>query len=147
MIVYRISHAEFAQLKPSGRLARWNTRGKQILYAAESRSLACLENVVHRGSEGLNLNFKVLLISITFKIQTLNVKKLAAGWDSLDYTECQKHGDAWLESGTSAVLKVPSVIIPGEFNYLINTNHSDFNRLTYTLEDFRFDERIKKEPF
>ena len=65
MIVYRIVFHELAgSLKASGRPARWNSADHKMIYSAGSVSLACLENVVHRSSEGLSGLFKILVIEI-----------------------------------------------------------------------------------
>lgn len=57
---------------------------------------------------------------------------------------CQNIGDEWYESKESCILKVPSVIIPQEYNFIINTKHPDFQRVSIVnKEEFRFDRRIK----
>jgi RES domain-containing protein len=58
---------------------------------------------------------------------------------------CREIGDNWYKKQESCILKVPSVIIDKEFNYLINTKHSDFEQITIkSIEDFNFDSRIKE---
>jgi RES domain-containing protein len=53
-------------------------------------------------------------------------------------------GDAWVASRRSPVLRVPSVLVPAEHNYLINPDHSDFGKISMTLpQPFRFDRRLK----
>ena len=65
MEIYRICLAKYAgELVASGNPGRWNLRGQLVIYAACSRALACLENVVHRSGEGLNSLFKVIRIEV-----------------------------------------------------------------------------------
>ncbi|MEX2566563.1 MAG: RES family NAD+ phosphorylase [Cyclobacteriaceae bacterium] len=138
-------------LHASGNPNRWNSRGKFVIYTAANRSLACLENVVHRSSEGLNGLFKVMLIEIdeTIEIKKIHLESLPKEWHKrASYPICQKIGDAWYQSGKSAVLEVPSSVMPREKVYILNTNHLDFKekkiRLT-GLEEFKFNPRIKSE--
>jgi RES domain-containing protein len=148
MIVFKITIVKYSDKLPSsGNPARWNPKDVKIIYTAGSRALACLENVVHRTSRGLQENFKTLLIEIpdNLKISVIDRKKLIADWHSyqnMPYT--QNIGDEWVKSQNSPVLRVPSVIIPEEYNYLINLEHKDFNKIKLiSTESFEFDIRIK----
>ncbi len=148
MEVYRICLEKWStQLTASGQAARWNSRGKHVIYTAQSRALACLENVVHRSGEGLNTLFKVMVIEIpdTVVVQAVEPNQLPPDWsDYAQYPTCQQIGDQWLEQGSSAVLRVSSAIIAQEFNFLLNPAHADFSRIQLKgREDFRFDPRIK----
>lgn len=148
MIVYRITLDKYAgKLIASGSPARWNSKDVKVIYAAESRALACLENVVHRNSRGLKENFKSILIDISghLKITLIKKENLIPDWQlftNMPYT--QALGDEWVKDAKSAVLKVPSVIIPEEHNYLLNPAHRDFKKIRYLRnEHFEFDFRIK----
>lgn len=149
MIVYRITLAQWAgKFTASGRAARWNSNGHFMLYAASTRALACLENMVHRRSTGKDDLFRVTLIQIPddLKIKKINKSKLPANWqDYINYTTCQAIGDEWLKENNTAVLQVPSAIISEEYNYLINPRHPDFNLIKmHSIEKFAFDERLVK---
>lgn len=126
--------------------ARWNRGGQKVIYTAESRSLACLENVVHRSKSGLGGIFKTLVIEIPddLKIETTDVKTLPEGWNKPgNYLGCQEIGSVWFTSGSSVLLKVPSAMIPQESNYIINTLHPDFQKIRLLdAEEFNFDSRI-----
>ncbi|MEO6521396.1 MAG: RES family NAD+ phosphorylase [Mucilaginibacter sp.] len=148
MLVYRIALAKYASaLKASGRAARWNPNEVEMIYTASSRSLACLENVVHRNKAGLNDNFRVMTIHIpdTIAIQTITTADLLPDWrafNQMPYT--QQLGAQWVKQGTTAILQVPSSIIDGETNYLINPLHADFGLVELVrVEAFVFDVRIK----
>lgn len=147
-IVYRIVLKKWAdKLVASGSAARWNSDGKFVLYTASTRSLACLENVVHRSAEGLSMAFKTLLIELpkSAKIQEIEINSLPSDWYSFsNYHLCQSIGDEWYDARQSLVLSVPSAIIKEEKNYIINTQHPDFVKVKLVgVEDFLFDTRIK----
>lgn len=147
MVVYRITLTKWAKiLTGSGYPARWNSKGYYVIYTAESRALACLENLVHRSGEGLNKNFSLVEIEIpdSASIKTIQVSSLPAGWNSMDhYQYCQSVGDKWLNSKNTLLLRVPSSIIQDEFNVLINPNHHSFKEVSIRKSvDFRFDRRL-----
>ncbi len=146
--VYRICLAKYAdKLVASGSSNRWNSRGNYVIYAAASRSLACLENVVHRSGEGLNQLFKTVVIRIPdgVAIEEIEIDRLPLDWfKKSNYPSCQALGDEWYNRGESVVLKVPSSIINKEFVYVLNTRHPDFAKIQIIdREEFDFDPRIK----
>ena len=87
----------------------------------------------------------VIEVPDTLSIVEVPIKSLPDDWfDFWQYDSCQRIGGEWLESGRSAVLKVPSAIIPNEWNYLINPAHPDFRQISLLrTEPFLFDPRIK----
>lgn len=148
MVVYRITIQKYAAgLFASGNPARWNSKDIKMIYTASSRALACLENVVHRTSKGLNDNFKTILVDIPndLILAEIKISDLNTEWKSFaNMPHTQKIGTQWIKDGSSAVLKVPSAIIPEEYNYLINPLHKDFSKVKYIgTEPFVFDERLK----
>lgn len=148
MQVFRIGLAKYTTaLHASGRAARWNPNDIEMIYTAASRSLACLENIVHRNQVGLNQAFKVMTIEIPDDLQVLSIeqRKLQEGWTEFHQMPLtQKLGEDWIKAGKSAVLKVPSAIINAEYNYLINPNHPDFKYIKLLKSEvFIFDKRIK----
>jgi RES domain-containing protein len=147
--VYRICAAKYANtLFASSRPNRWNTNGKLVIYAAQSRALACLENVVHRSHIGTSVNFAVMVIDIdsAITVHSIPLNILPSNWyDISSYPFCQKLGDAWYNAQTSAVMAVPSSIIHTETVYVIHTLHPDFLMGKIKLvgqESFTFDPRI-----
>ncbi|MCC9168692.1 RES family NAD+ phosphorylase [Pontibacter harenae] len=148
MEVYRICLAKYAgELYASGIRGRWNSKGNFVIYTAGSRALACLENVVHRSGEGLSDNFKTVVITIPddVTIESVSTDELPVNWQQVkSYPICQARGNEWYRQLKSAVLCVPSSIIPEEYNYILNTRHPDFTKIKITgTEDFFFDARIK----
>ena len=148
MLVYRIVLSKYAdRLFAPGRAARWNPNDVEMIYAASSRSLACLENVVHRGAAGLNQLFTVLVIDIPdqLKIEIIQLKNLPHNWAAFNQMHhTQTMGYEWIKNGASAVLQVPSSIIKEETNFLINPKHKDFAKIKIiSRQPFVFDSRIK----
>ncbi|ARK11954.1 RES family NAD+ phosphorylase [Fibrella sp. ES10-3-2-2] len=148
MQVYRITLAKWANsLVASGRAARWNSADRFVIYTASSRALACLENVVHRTGRGLQADFRTICINVPdmLPIQTIELGTLPPNWDDYEQNAyCQQQGDAWLMGRKSAILRVPSAIVPAEHNYLLNPQHPDFAFIEIvSVEPFRFDSRIK----
>ena len=147
MTIYRITTEKWSKsLAASDYSARWNAKGQFVIYTAESRSLACLENVVHRSGEGNDALYKVMLIDIpdNLSIEIVDEQVLKRGWHTMEnYAYCQLLGRKWLTEAVSAILKVPSVVIKMEHNYLINSNHPDFSKIILSgIEDFNFDKRF-----
>ncbi len=96
---------------------------------------------------GLKENFRTILIEIPDDIKTeeKELASLNSGWQEYSqYPYTQGIGDQWGKRGSSAVLKVPSAIIPEEHSYLINPLNKDFSRIkNLGDEPFDFDRRIK----
>lgn len=97
----------------------------------------------------MNDLFRTLVVEIpdTLPIVDVDTSKLPPDWkDIIQYPACQAYGDDWVRSGVSAILRVPSVIIPNESNYIISIHHPDFPQIKLaTVEDFIFDPRIKQD--
>lgn len=147
MDIFRIVLAKYSDmLVASGRAARWNSKGRAAIYAAESRSLACLENIVHRSGAALSQDFRTMVIRVpdNLRVETLHLPNLSPDWRStMDLRPCQRLGDAWSTKMTGAVLRVPSVIIPEEFNFLLNPMHPDFGAINVVdVLPFLFDPRV-----
>ena len=149
MNIYRIVASKWADspLKASGRAARWNSKGVEVVYFAESRSLACLENIVHRSASDLSkAKFSLIIVKVIDSILEIKLKDLPEGWNGIDeraYRICRPFGDNWIRSSSSLLLKVPSVIAPGEFNYLVNPKHPESKRIKIVeIFPFNFDQRI-----
>ncbi|NMG29632.1 RES family NAD+ phosphorylase [Aromatoleum evansii] len=139
-----------AGAKVSG--GRWNREGVAIVYAASSAALACLETVVHLAAGALPLNRYLVRIDIpdeVFAKRTLFDQLAPApqrvGWDAEPPGRISLLlGEGWIASGASAILEVPSVIIPEERNILLNPAHPDAAAITATkLRRFTYDARLR----
>ena len=107
---------------------RWNARGHAALYASTTRSLACLETVVHLNAGGLPLNRYLVELAIPEALweaaQHETPASLPVGWDAEPAGRASiAFGTRWLRAGRSALLILPSVIVPEERNILINPQH------------------------
>lgn len=114
---------------------RWNEKGVAVVYAAECRSLACLETLVHLAAGGLPFNRYLVEISIPDPVWAAARREtpasLPVGWDAEPASRASiSFGTAWLRSGSSAVLVVPSVIVQEECCVLVNPAHPDSAGIT-----------------
>ena len=149
MELYRICSAVHSKtLTSSGVPNRWNKKGEYVIYTAESRSLATLEMIVHRNSIKSESSYKVLTISVIESNNLINeivYIDLPKSWRSFEtYSKLQQIGSEWYNSNASLLLKIPSAIIPKEFNYVINSQHPDFKKKVSLVEseDYFWDERL-----
>jgi len=152
MLVYRISRHKYAD-DISGTGAglyggRWNPVGLNLLYTAGSISLACLEYLAHNfhilSSQDICLS--KIKIATEVSVETVSLKNLPNDWRELSYTPSgtQKIGKQFIAQGKHYVLQVPSVIVPDEYNYLLNARHRDHAKtvIKEKIFPFRFDERL-----
>lgn len=153
MIVYRLCKKAYAN-DLSGRGAettggRWNSKGTAVVYTSASRALCTVEIVVHVPAGIIPKDF--CLVSISFpentRILTLDPKDLPDNWTkNPPPASTQKIGNTFIANHEALILKVPSSIIPEEWNYLINPAHKDFKKVKITaIEPFSFDARLFKK--
>jgi RES domain-containing protein len=125
---------------------RWNRPGTSIIYASASAALAGLEYLVHLDPEDAPSDLVLIPADVPscLAIKELRAEKLPAGWRSLPASEALAQiGSEWARSLASAVLSVPSAVIPVERNYLLNPAHRDFRRVTFgPARSFSFDPRL-----
>jgi RES domain-containing protein len=127
---------------------RWNRKGTPVVYASGSIALAYLETIVHlSGLDPLPLNRYLIKIDIpaaAWKARTIFDTATHVGWDalpaglvSLDW------GTEWLRSCKSLVAEVPSIVVPDEFNILINPRHPDAgNLIAKKIRRWNYDARL-----
>lgn len=123
---------------------RWNSRGTRMVYTSATLSLAALETLVHLNPP---VAFKYVAIPIEFDealVETVAAMDLPADWnEEPPPPSTAEIGDRWVRESRSAVLKLPSVIISAELNYLLNPAHSDFKSIRIgTPMPFSFDPRL-----
>ena len=109
---------------------RWNSRGVRVVYTSGAKSLAALESLVHLNPP---VSFKYAAIRITFDdalVKIVTPKALPSNWQVEPPPPSTKAlGDIWVQEAESAILALPSVIIPGETNYLLNPAPPAFKRI------------------
>ena len=152
-LVYRICKTKYAITAFDGEGAyrfggRWNRRGTRVIYTAGSLALATLEMLVHLDDDDLILSYSYIAANIPTEL-VLPVKafrQLPKNWNaSPTPASLQQLGDDWVQEQISAVLEVPTAIVPHENNYLLNPAHPDFAKIKLGKpKRFVFDERLRK---
>jgi RES domain-containing protein len=147
---WRISKSRYAARAFDGEGARvyggrWNSPGTRVAYASESIALATLEVLV--GLQDTSLLPSYSLIKIEFPedlLERLDRRRLPSSWNQHPPTpETQRVGNLWVAAGKSAVLQVPSAVVEGEHNYLLNPAHGRFGRIVvHRPRAFRLDKRL-----
>lgn len=152
LVVWRVSALKHAATAFSGEGAalhpgRWNGRGTRVVYASESLAVAMLEWLSYALNSRLGepyVYFETHLLPES--VLELHPSSLPPDWNALPHpASTQDLGDAWVEGGDSAVLRVPSVVVPRAFNYLLNPGHPDFARVTWSdPQPLSFDSRLER---
>ncbi len=107
---------------------RWNARGIRMVYTSSTVSLATLETLANLSSQGLEKLLYIAEIDFPDDLQVDTID-LPSDWNVFPYTASTvKAGTAFFRQG-GLCLKVPSAIVPTEYNYLINPNHDDFKSI------------------
>jgi len=150
MIVYRLAKEHFRN-DLSGKGAeiaggRWNNKGIALLYTATNRSLCMAEVLVHQPLGKLPKDFWLLSIDVPddCPLQTLASDKLPDNWNTLPHSpESRIIGDRFVSEGKFIGLLLPSAVVQGDQNLLLNPGHSDFPRVKIVeIEPFVFDPRF-----
>ncbi|WP_118973237.1 RES family NAD+ phosphorylase [Taibaiella koreensis] len=150
MVLYRISSCRYIDdLSGTGAAlygGRWNGEGVYILYTAGSPSLAMLECLVHFGGRVVGDYCQIALEIPEESIQELRLEDLPDNWRENPAPDVLKaYGNRFIAAGKYLMLKVPSVLVPDESNYLLNPQHAGFKKLrTLVKSKIRFDERLIK---
>lgn len=125
---------------------RWNSKGTEIIYTSASRALAMAEVAVHLTLATLPSGYVMMEIEIPedLLIKHLDLNDIGDDWKNHPpNTSTQKTGDKFIDDFEYCMLKVPSAVVPGDFNYLINPHHKDFNRISLSgITEFPFDIRL-----
>ncbi|MEL1242975.1 RES family NAD+ phosphorylase [Flavobacterium sp. DGU11] len=150
MVVFRIGRTKYSHdLTGEGaRLhgGRWNHVLVPCIYTSESRALALLELTVNVNIDDIPRALSISTIEIPEDIiKELSVAELPGDWDySPSPTSTKDMGSDLLKTAEAAVLKIPSAILPLEFNYILNPLHPDSAKFKLIfVEDFVYDVRIK----
>jgi RES domain-containing protein len=123
---------------------RWHPQGYKISYTSESLALASLEVFVHSQSTSIPLACVSAIVPDDLPI--LAVTDLPANWQDVSaYPTLQKIGIDWLKAMEYPIMKVPSAVIPVEYNYLINPDHPALELQPEQILKFQFDRRMWKK--
>lgn len=148
--VWRLIKARYAAHAFDGEGARryggrWNSPGVAVAYAADSPASAILEVLVHLGRADILGAYVLVPADVPAElIEELAARDLPPDWRASPIPPAtQAVGDAWARAGRSAVLAVPSAIVPHARNYLLNPAHPEFDRVAVGApERFAFDPRL-----
>lgn len=149
MVLYRIVNCNYAaDLSGTGaRLygGRWNSEGKAMLYLASSRALAVLEVLVHLTPLIIPDNFCLTEIEVPdHSITQLDMALLPHNWQDVSGPAILREmGDAFLKKQEHLLMRVPSAVVPAEYNYVLNPLHPEAKNVRISnKEPFNFDERL-----
>ena len=151
MKVFRITRKVHANISGEGCIyfpARWNNKGKPLVYTAESISLSALEFFVNIGSYNLvpdNLVLLTIEVDDNTKMIIQDPLDLPKEWkNKINVT--RKLGDDFIKEAKAAIMKVPSAIIDGEYNFIINPKHQEADKVRIlSIKPFTFDSRFFKK--
>lgn len=148
MEIYRIVFEKYSdKLYAPGFAGRWNYEGELVIYAAASRSLASMENMVHKMGQGVlgaRFVFMILEIPDDLPLKIITQQALPSNW-KLDssYAITQPLGSDWYKAGETLLLRVPSAVVPSENNFVLNARHPDFSKVIIKhKEPFGYDYRF-----
>jgi len=127
---------------------RWNQAGIPVVYVSATVSLAALEAFVHMDPDEAPEDLVVIPVGIPddLALTVIGVRGLPRNWRSTPAPpSLQRIGSEWARDGKTAVLSVPSAVVPQERNYLLNPRHPEFSRIeTGKPELFHLDPRLRK---
>lgn len=127
--LWRIS--DYPNLNGTGGLnasGRWHIMGRPVVYAAESPAGALTELLVHMDPQFADEEFQLLEIEVPSGIAMKLASQLLPDWEN-HLAVTRKIGDDWLVGMETALLRVPSAIVPDTFNMLINPLHRDAKKI------------------
>jgi RES domain-containing protein len=118
-----------------------------MVYTAEHASLAILEVLVYLG--GAQLLPDYVLFGVEFDealIKAVDEATLPEGWRAFPApVSLRPIGDQWVVEGRSAVLSVPSTVVPSERLYLLNPQHPEFTEIQIgEAQAFPLDARLQR---
>lgn len=150
MIAYRLSKKKYSNdLSGIGaELAggRWNYKDTRLVYTSDSRALCTAEIAVHTPIGLVPKDYYLTIIEIPDEIEVNSVKleDLPKNWRNFPHTDItQKIGEEFVKKNDFLILKVPSAVVQGDYNYLINPSHKDFWKFKIkSTEPFNFDKRL-----
>jgi RES domain-containing protein len=149
--VWRICSRRYQRFDGEGaRLygGRWNHAGTSVVYTSASLALAALELFVHVDVDLLPNDLVAIAVEVTERlaVETVKASSLPKNWRRYPAAESLRDiGTTWAAKGSTAILAVPSAIIPEERNYLLNPAHREFKRIRLRKPiSFHFDPRMWK---
>jgi RES domain-containing protein len=127
---------------------RWNSKGVAVVYTADSLALASIEMIVNLPTPKLLQKYVRISVQISLDlISDLSEADLPEDWNSRPISPSTRAiGDHWAKKQSSAALRVPSIVVPDEYNYLLNPSHPDFTKVKIGKPIvYFFDPRLTKK--
>ena len=110
---------------------RWHHKGRPVVYCADHPSTAMLEALVHVDPDVLPNTYTLIMVSVPDDIAIVDVAETELPSDWRENSQATRDiGTALLDEGASAIIRVPSAIVPAVSNYLLNPAHDDHVRIT-----------------
>lgn len=143
MVLYRLTKKKYSnELSGIGAAKfgnRWNSKGVEMIYTAENKALSLLEVYVHLDTDTIPNDYILLTIYLPDNVEIFQMKQT----HNFELKKTRKMGDEFIDKNQFLVMKVPSAIVPGEYNYLLNPDHKDFSKLKIIDSNpFPFDKRL-----
>lgn len=153
MLLWRLVKTRYAAIAFDGEGARmngarWSSPGTRVAYASSNSALAVLEVLVQMTAGSVLPGYSLVRASLPdSRVDDLAAPDLPRNWSASPVPpEAQVIGDAWVRSGRALALRVPSAIVPGSDNVMINPEHPAFPELTVeSIEAFAFDHRLMRQ--
>ncbi|MGZ3756742.1 MAG: RES family NAD+ phosphorylase [Mucilaginibacter sp.] len=147
MILYRITKCMYTDLSGLGAKlygGRWNSEGRPMVYLTSSRSLGMLEALAHFSPTNLPTDYCMMSIDVPENFMELPIKSLPKNWHEYPEQNSTKQiGNRFLQDKKYLLLKVPSAIVPDEYNYLLNPMHPEAATVKIiSSQPFHFDPRL-----
>ncbi|MRT16906.1 RES family NAD+ phosphorylase [Vitellibacter sp. q18] len=150
MRVYRLARQKYVDdLSGTGAALfdyRWNSKGIKMVYTAQSRALAMAEVAVHLNLFSLPEDYMMITLELPdeLMISELDLGLLNFDWKTFPHSpKTQEMGDAFIRKGETCAFKVPSAVVKGDFNYLLNPQHPEMRfAKIFEVEPFPFDRRL-----
>lgn len=123
---------------------RWNSPGRAAVYLGDSLALAAMELLIHLGNLDVLRTYRKMPVYIPDElVMHIDPDDLPAAWETGSRATTRMVGDRWLMYQQSGVLQVPSAVISGESNFIVNPNHPSFGAIAAgPVSDFQFDLRL-----
>jgi RES domain-containing protein len=148
MIVFRLSKSRYSRdlsgcgARKSG--GRWNSKGVSMIYTSESRALCTAEIAVHTPLGNLPPDYDLITLFIEDQVKIFELKPsdLPKNWKE-HLTSTQRAGDEFIRQANYLIMKVPSAVVQGDSNFLLNPDHPEIGKVKIQkTEGFGFDKRL-----
>jgi RES domain-containing protein len=146
MQLWRISrHRDLSGMGGLRANGRWHHRGQPVVYLSENPASALLEVCVHTAGNDIPPEYTLLCVEAPeTKIDSITPESLPDDWQ-IRFDTTRQLGTEWLRTNRTALLRIPSAIVPHTSNFLFNPLHPDAKAFQIVeAVNYPFDPRIKR---